>query len=603
MHVVVLGSIATGIKAAAKLDCNAAVTVYTKSREISHDACAQTACTEGGRMFWEELALHTPAQYEALTGIECKTGMEAVAVDVKSKTVHFAGGETASYDKLVLATGMLPSMPEVPGMNLPGTVTVRNPDDAAHCLAQLPISSGSRAVVVGGGWMGLEMAENLSAQGLHVTVVEQMAQLVPGLLDREMAEVVRGKLQADGICVVTDAQVETIQGREAVECVCTDAGVFPADVVFFTAALRPATDFLSSSGIAMRHGQIVTGEAHRTNIADVYAVGGCARVLRPCVAAGRTPCTGETLSPDEIKRVKGMGFLQDKRYGDVFNARVITRNGRISTAEHRTIAEAADQFGSGAVAMTTRQTLEIQGIPYANIAPLTEFLSSHGLATGGTGPLVRPVVSCKGTTCQYGLIDTYDLSEKIHKRFYEGCHTMHLPHKFKIAVGGCPNNCVKPNLNDLGIIGQRVPTVAKERCRGCKVCQVEKNCPMHAARVENGHIQIDANLCNHCGRCKGKCPFDVLHAYHDGYLVTIGGRWGKKTAHGVPLRKIFATQEEVLAVVERAILLFRDEGAPGERFADTVARLGFDYVNEKLVQEAADKTKPSCQSGQGGASC
>ena len=77
--------------------------------------------------------------------------------------------------------------------------------------------------------------------------------------------------------------------------------------------------------------------------------------------------------------------------------------------------------------------------------------------TGGTGAKVRPVVSCKGTTCQYGLIDTFALSKKIHERFYVGYHDVVLPHKFKIAVGGCPNNCVKPNLNDMGIIGQRIP--------------------------------------------------------------------------------------------------------------------------------------------------
>ena len=66
---------------------------------------------------------------------------------------------------------------------------------------------------------------------------------------------------------------------------------------------------------------------------------------------------------------------------------------------------------------------------------------------------MRPVVSCKGTTCQYGLIDTFALSEEIHERFYHGYSSVKLPHKFKIAVGGCPNNCVKPDLNDLGIIG------------------------------------------------------------------------------------------------------------------------------------------------------
>ena len=291
------------------------------------------------------------------------------------------------------------------------------------------------------------------------------------------------------------------------------------------------------------------------------------------------------LSPEDIKRVKGLGFLQDKRYPDVFNARVITRNGRITTDEHRAIAEAADRFGSGQVAMTTRLTMEIQGVRYENIQPLTDFLSAYGLTTGGTGALVRPVVSCKGTTCQYGLIDTYALSEKIHERFYVGYHNMPLPHKFKIAVGGCPNNCVKPDLNDLGVVGQRVPVPDTEKCRGCKKCQIEKNCPIHAAKLGGGKISIDPDVCNHCGRCKGKCPFGAVEEYREGYKILIGGRWGKKTACGRPLPRLFTTEEEVMTVIDRAILLFREEGIAGERFADTVARLGFDYVSGKLLGE------------------
>ena len=189
------------------------------------------------------------------------------------------------------------------------------------------------------------------------------------------------------------------------------------------------------------------------------------------------------LSPEEIKRVKGLGCLQDKRYPDVFNVRVLTVNGRLTTDTHRVIAEAADRFGSGEVALTTRLTMEIQGVKYENIEPLFAFLAEHGLSAGGTGAKVRPVVSCKGTTCQYGLCDTFALSEKIHTRFYEGYHGVALPHKFKIAVGGCPNNCVKPELNDLGIIGQRVPTVDLEKCKGCKKCKVADACPIRPPRL------------------------------------------------------------------------------------------------------------------------
>ena len=291
------------------------------------------------------------------------------------------------------------------------------------------------------------------------------------------------------------------------------------------------------------------------------------------------------VSKEEETRVKALGFLKDKRTPDKFNGRVITRNGKITAEEARVIAEAAERFGSGEVTMTSRLTMEIQGVPFDNIEPLREYLMQAGLETGGTGSKVRPVVSCKGTTCQYGLIDTFALSEEIHERFFHGYSSVKLPHKFKIAVGGCPNNCVKPDLNDLGIIGQRVPQIDLEKCRGCKVCQIENNCPIHVAKMVDGKITIDENACNHCGRCVGKCPFHAVEDYTNGYRIYIGGRWGKKVAQGRYLEKVFTDKEEVLSIVEKAILLFREQGITGERFADTVARLGFENVQEQLLAD------------------
>lgn len=297
---------------------------------------------------------------------------------------------------------------------------------------------------------------------------------------------------------------------------------------------------------------------------------------------GMIPKTGK-LTPEQIAAVKGMGCLRDKRYDDVFNVRTVTRNGKVTATELKTIAEAAERFGNGEAAMTSRLSVEIMGVPYDNIPDLIVFLRERGLDSGGTGPKVRPVVSCKGTGCQYGLIDTFSLSEKIHERFYVGCHDMILPHKFKIAVGGCPNNCVKPDLNDLGIIGQRITVINKEKCRGCGKCAVESGCPMKAAAVKDGKITVDSTVCNHCGRCFRKCPFGVFEESVCAYKVCIGGRWGKKTAVGRPLEQLLMSEEEVLKVVEKAILLFRDEGIKGERFADTAERLGFEYVQKKLL--------------------
>ena len=857
MKIVIVGGVAAGTKAAAKLmreNRNADVTIYTKSRDISYAGCGLPYYVGGSIDSRDELIVNSPEKFQALTGVKVVTGGEVTSVNPAEMTVQVRNTEsgevsTVSYDELILAVGAQPFVPVMEGTNLPGVFTMRTPDDAVGLRDYVEQNHCRSAVVVGGGFIGLEVAENLMAKGLNVTVMDMASQLMPELFDPEVADYVRKKLQAKGMRIRTGMALQKISGTDRAEGVVTDGGSVSADVVVLAMGVRPATGFLADSGVEMFKGTILVDEYQKTNLPHIYAVGDCAMVTNRitgkrqwsamgstanitgrCLAknitgktaryagcmgtgvvrlmeglnAGRTglteaqaraagfdvetllcvtndkaeyypdadifitkliadkeshrllgaqilgggavdkmvdiavtgitlgakvedfdtmdyayappfstaihpfvqacyilenkldgalesitpaqymagkaksyrvidahpaptipgatwvditkveagfagtdpqdklllvcakgrrgfllhnrlkalgysntrvleggatfntiqiPRTGSKLTPEEIKRVKGLGCLQDKRFDDIFNVRVITRNGKITSQEHRDIAEAAEKFGSGAVTMTTRLTLEIQGVPYDNIQPLLDFLKERGLDCGGTGSLVRPVVSCKGTTCQYGLIDTFDLSEKIHQRFYLGYRGVTLPHKFKIAVGGCPNNCVKPTLNDLGIVGQKVPMVDLSKCRGCKKCQVQEACPIKIAHVENGKVVIDPNECNNCGRCAGKCPFGALEEYTNGYRVYIGGRWGKKFAHGLPLDKVFTSEEEVMDLIERTILLFREEGIPGERLSDTVARLGFDYVQEKLLHSQINKEEILKKTVKGGATC
>ncbi|MEZ3502224.1 MAG: 4Fe-4S binding protein [Lachnospiraceae bacterium] len=313
-----------------------------------------------------------------------------------------------------------------------------------------------------------------------------------------------------------------------------------------------------------------------------------------------------TVSPADEKRVKAMGFLNNKGT-DNFNGRIITVNGKITAAQQRCIAEAAEKFGSGEVEFTTRLTVEVPGIPYDKIEEFQEYIAREGLVTGGTGSKVRPVVACKGTTCQYGLLDSFALSREIHERFYVGYRSVLLPHKFKIAVGGCPNNCVKPDLNDLGIIGQLIPSFDEDSCNGCKKCAIEKVCSVGAAKVVDGILEIDKEVCNNCGRCVGKCTFDAIEDGTYGYKIYIGGRWGKKVAQGRPLSKIFTDKEEALSVIEKAILLFREQGKTGERFSQTIDRLGFENVEAQLLSDEILGRKEEILSANlhtaGGATC
>jgi dissimilatory sulfite reductase (desulfoviridin) alpha/beta subunit len=112
---------------------------------------------------------------------------------------------------------------------------------------------------------------------------------------------------------------------------------------------------------------------------------------------------------------------------------------------------------------------------------------------------------------------------------------------------------------------------------------VEAVCPIKTAQVVDG--KLVCTDCNNCGRCVGKCPFGVTDCFEDGYKVYIGGRWGKKVAQGQPLERLFTSEEAVLSLVEKCILLFREQGIAGERFADTVARLGFENVQAQLLSD------------------
>lgn len=234
-----------------------------------------------------------------------------------------------------------------------------------------------------------------------------------------------------------------------------------------------------------------------------------------------------TLTADEIKAFKGKGWLLNKGT-DSFSARVVTVNGKVTAEQLKAVADAAREFGTGEVTFTSRQTMEVLGVPAEKTADFEAAVAAAGLLIGGTGPRVRPVTACKGTVCPRGLIDTFSLSEKIHNRFYVAWHEVKLPGKFKISVGGCPNNCVKPNLNDLGVTG--VP-------------------------LQNGGF---------------------------GFKVSLGGHWGRIGGAGTPVPTVFETEDDVLAFIERVLVFYRDKGESGERFYKTLERIGFDAALEMI---------------------
>ncbi|MBR5307358.1 MAG: 4Fe-4S binding protein [Clostridia bacterium] len=296
-----------------------------------------------------------------------------------------------------------------------------------------------------------------------------------------------------------------------------------------------------------------------------------------------------SLTPNQIMEVKGRGFLRN-RGTDNFSVRIVS-NGAVFTAEDfENIAKLAKEFGNGKTICTSRLNVEVPGIPYDKIPEAEAFAKEHGLRFGGTGAKIRPIAACKGTTCVFGNCDTHGIAKKLDEQFYMGWTNVKLPHKFKITVGGCPNSCMKPSLNDFGVEGHKIPQYNADKCRGCAKCAVESACPVKAAKVENGKLVI-SDKCITCGVCVGKCPFEaVAHEGKQAFKIFVGGTWGKSSRNGTPLSKL-VSEEEIYPLLEKSILWYRENGYQKERFGLAIDRIGIEKFEEAIFSDELLKRK------------
>lgn len=311
------------------------------------------------------------------------------------------------------------------------------------------------------------------------------------------------------------------------------------------------------------------------------------------------------VTPEEIARVKGLGFLKNTT-NEGFSARIVTKNGVINTEQCRALADISEKYGIGKVSFTSRLCVEIPGIKLDDVDATMKACEAVGMVTGGTGSRVRPVVACKGTVCHYGNTDTQQFALEIHEEFYKKWYDVKLPHKFKIGVGGCPNNCIKPELNDFAIVGLNIPNYDSDLCSGCKKCSVQAACPMDAIEFVDGVMHINEEKCNDCGRCVGTCAFDAIPDGKKAFRVYIGGRWGKHVRAGSPLPGSYS-KEEVMAIIEKTLLLYREKGITGERLGGMLDRVGVDNFFKEVLSDDILSRKQAILDAQlhlvGGAKC
>lgn len=285
MKVLVLGGVAAGTKIAAKLmreERGNEVVVINKGANISYAGCGLPYYVGHVIEDRDQLIVNTPEKYSKLTGVTVLTETEAVKVDPEAKKVVAKNVKTGeeqehTYDKLVVSVGASPVKPPIEGCDLENVFFVRTPEDAIKIRDIVDAGNIKRAVVVGAGYIGLEIAENLKLQGVRPFVLDMAEHALPGF-DPEMAEYVEGKLQESGIPVVAGVAVTGLEGDGKVEKVITSKKAYKADLVVLSAGIRPNTAFLEGIGLEMFKGTVLTNEKGETNLPDIYAAGDCAMV-------------------------------------------------------------------------------------------------------------------------------------------------------------------------------------------------------------------------------------------------------------------------------------------------------------------------------------
>lgn len=286
MKILIIGGVAAGTKAAAKLkreDRSAEVTILTKSSDISYAGCGLPYYVGDVITERKQLIVNTPENFERLTGAAVHTMTEVTGIDREAKEVTAVDLQTGaeqrySYDKLVLAVGASPIKPRVEGADLKNVFYMRTPEDAQALKDAAAGGSIKRAVAAGGGFIGLEVAENLADLGIRVSVIDMAEHIMPGF-DPEIAEYAENHLADEGIMPFTNTKLEAILGTEQVEKVQTSRKAMKADAVILSLGIRPNTAFLENSGIErMPNGTIKVDANMRTNDPDIYALGDCACV-------------------------------------------------------------------------------------------------------------------------------------------------------------------------------------------------------------------------------------------------------------------------------------------------------------------------------------
>ncbi len=276
---VVIGGDAAGMSAASKAkrdDPDREVIVFEKGEWVSYAACGMPYYVKGAVDELDDLVTVTPEEFREERDVDLRTGSEVVGIDPEARTVTVeTDGETCEqpYDDLLVATGASAIEPPFEGLELEGVFTIHDMDEADAIEDYVTDHGPETAAIVGGGYVGIEMAEALSARGVDVHLYEMLPHVLQPF-GEAVAEVVEDHLREQGIELHLETAVSGFDGDERVDCVELEDETVPADIAIVGVGVTPNVELAEAAGIELGPtGAIATDEYGRTNLENVYAAG------------------------------------------------------------------------------------------------------------------------------------------------------------------------------------------------------------------------------------------------------------------------------------------------------------------------------------------
>lgn len=374
MKVVIIGGVAGGAGTAARLrrnDETAKIIMLERGAYISYANCGLPYYVGGVITDKNALQLQTPERFHQRFNVDVRTENEVISVNAEKKTVTVKHGTETyeeSYDKLVLSPGAAPIRPHLPGMEKNHVFTLRNIPDTYAIHEFVTENKPETCAVIGAGFIGLEMAENLAEQGIKVSVVEGAAHVMPPI-DMDMAHQVHNYIRAQGMDLYLG---QTCTAMDEGGVILSNGTKVPADMVILSIGVRPDTGFLTDSGIELgARGEILVNEYMETSAADVYALGDAVSVSH--VVSGK-----KVLIP-----LASPANKQGRIVGDNLCGRKIAYKGSQGTSIMK--------FFGMTVAVTgeKEESLKAQGRPYQKV--ITTSASQAGYYPGGEMMTVKTI--------------------------------------------------------------------------------------------------------------------------------------------------------------------------------------------------------------------